>query len=254
MDALRNDDIKDYYDRQVGALNGAYEADRWHASPVKKFEYRQTVRSLKAALGSRKYERAIEVGPGDAVFTPLIRERVTGPIHLIEQSEAMLASAKGKLAAMPSISFERADFETSVPPFEADLIVASRCFEYFAHKDRAMAHFAKLLAPGGRLVVITKNPRMVTGKSARARAMHGDQVSPRKFRQLAEASGLTVETAFPAVIRWKASWSVMRALFDGIHRLGVLSNGWFYLPFITPYATESYAYVIGRAPEARRES
>lgn len=249
MNALRNEDIKEYYDRQTGGLGGAYEADRWHASPVKRFEYRQMVRALRAALGERKYERAIEVGPGDAVFTPFIRERVTGPIHLIEQSEAMLASAREKLAAMPSVSFEHSDFETSSPPFPADLIVASRCFEYFEHKDRAMAHFADLLPPGGRLIVITKNPRMLTGRSVRGRAMHGDQVTPSKMRQLARASGLAVERQFPAVVRWKAAWAPMRFAFDLVQRAGILTSGWFYIPFVTPYATESYAYVFRRATD-----
>ncbi|MBP6860231.1 MAG: GDP-mannose 4,6-dehydratase [Candidatus Pacebacteria bacterium] len=247
MDALRNTDIKEYYDRQTGGLNGAYEEDRWHATPVKRFEYRQTMRSLKRALGSRKYERAIEVGPGDAVWTPLIRERVTGPIHLIEQSEAMLESARKKLAAMPSISYEQSDFEASVPPFKADLIVLSRCFEYFANKDQAMAHIADMLAPGGRVVIITKNPRMVTSRSVQGRAMHSGQVTPGKLRQLAEAAGLAVELAFPAVVRWKAGWAPMRALFDAIHKLAIFV-GTSPLPGLT-FATESYAYVLLRKDE-----
>lgn len=245
---LTNSYVKDYYDTQVGALD-SYEQDRWHSSPVREFEYQQTARALRAALRGRVYERAIEIGPGDGVWTNIIREFVTGPMHLIEQSKEMLDGAKKKLEALSSLSFEHADFEESKPPFTADLIVASRCFEYFANKERALSHMERHLAVGGRIVIITKNPSMITGTSVRQKVLHSDQISPRKMREAVIGAGLKIESRFPAVIRLKASYAPMRSLFDVIHRIGILSKGRITLPGITKYATESYVYVLARATD-----
>ena len=235
---LTNAYVKDYYNAQVGALT-SYTDDRWHSSPVRKFEYRQTVRALQKALAGRTFEHAVEIGPGDAVFTPLIKAHVTGRLHLVEQSSEMLARAKAKLQGVAGITFEEGDFLSSNPPAGNELVIAIRCFEYFEDKPGALKKMRALLKDGGRLIIVTKNPRMVTSRPAQGKQLHSDQVSRERMQQIASAAGFTLEHAYPAVLRMKATLLPLRIAFDLIHRLSVALR--VDLPLAT-YATESYVY------------
>lgn len=241
--SLSNDYVREYYDAQVGPLS-SYEEQRWHSSPVREFEYRQTRRSLEAALAGRTFGRALEIGPGDGVWSALIRARVSGRMHLVEQSQEMLKRAQERLSPLGNITFERADFSASNPPGSNDLIIAVRCFEYFEDKEGALKKMRALLAPGGRIVIVTKNPRMLTSVPAQARTLHAAQVNRRQMAALAAAAGLRVESAYPAVLRWKAKYAPMRAAFDLMQRAAVASRGALAVPLIRTYAAESYAYIL----------
>lgn len=235
---LTNAYVKDYYNAQVGALS-SYTDDRWNSSPVRKFEYRQTVRALEKALAGRMFLSAVEIGPGDAVFTPLIKKHVEGRLHLVEQSSEMLTRAKAKLASVKDITFEEGDFLTSNPPTENELVIAIRCFEYFENKPGALKKMRALLTNTGRLVIVTKNPAMITSRPAQGKQLHSDQVSRERMQHIAAEAGFTLEHAYPAVLRMKATFSPLRIAFDLLHRLSVMFR--MELPFAT-YATESYTY------------
>lgn len=241
---LSNVFVKDYYDAQVGALPVSYEKDRWHTSPVKEFEYRQTLRALEHALGKRAYEQAIEIGPGDGVWTRQIRAHIKGNLHLIEQSEAMLSQAKHNLASVPGITFERNDFLTSNPVKNNDLIVAMRCFEYFDDKEGALKKMRNLLSASGKIIIVTKNSQLFTSRGVQDHTLHSDQLSKQDMYRLASSAGLAIEAAYPAIIRFKAALAPMRFIFDILHRIGVWSNGTLVVPILTTYATESYVYIL----------
>ncbi|MES2995153.1 MAG: methyltransferase domain-containing protein [Patescibacteria group bacterium] len=240
---LTNEYAKRYYDTQVGPLE-SYTQDRWHSSPVRAFEYRQTKRALEEALGNRTYGRALEVGPGDGVWTELIKSKVTGPLYLVEQSQEMLKRAQARFTGMEGISFEHSDFQASNPPGENDLIAAIRCFEYFDDKPGALAKMRTLLAPGGRIIIITKNAKLITTASSQNQTLHSDQLTRSDMQSLARQAGLTIEHTYPAVLRWKAAFAPMRVLFDVAHRIAVWSHGALVVPFLTERATESYVYVM----------
>jgi len=240
---LTNAYAREYYDAQVGPLS-SYQDQRWHSSPVREFEYRQTKRALLAALAGRTYKNALEIGPGDGVWTALVRERVSGALHLIEQSGEMLARAKERFAAVPGITFEHADFAASNPPGGSELIVAVRCFEYFEDKPGALKKMQTLLTPGGKLIIITKNPQMLTSVPAQGQVLHEAQISRARIHALAFGAGLRVEHVYPAILRWKAAYPVMRGLFDLLHRAAVATRGLLVVPGINTYAAESYVYVM----------
>lgn len=236
--SLTNTYVRDYYNAQVGALV-SYTNDRWHSSPVREFEYRQTVRALQKALSGRTFTNAVEIGPGDGVFTPHIRSHVAGRLYLIEQSHEMLVRAKQNLSSMTDIEYEEGDFLTSNPPKDNELVIAVRCFEYFEDKVRALKKMHGLLASNGRLVIITKNSEMVTTKSAQTKQLHSDQVSRKQMQKMAKDASFTLTHTYPAVLRMKATSFPLRIVFDLLHRLSVALR--MELPFAT-YATESYVY------------
>jgi trans-aconitate methyltransferase len=241
---LRNDLVRSHYDAQAAALAGSYEESRWHSSVTREFEYRQTARALRRALGERRYHRALEIGPGDGVWTPLIGERVRGSLHLVEQSREMLARAQERLRNQENLTFEHSDFMESHPPAQNDLIVAVRCFEYFPDKEAALGKMRELLAPGGRIVIVTKNAELLTLSPVRHKTLHSGQVSRAQMRHLASTARLTLQALYPAVLRWKAAYAPMRALFDKIHRMILYFSGVIPLPPLSTYAVESYVYVL----------
>ena len=149
---LDNPYVEKYYDAQVASLPGSYADDRWHSSPVREFEYQQTARALKKALSGCRYEKAIEIGPGDGVWTNIIHEFVTKELHLVEQSTEMFERARSRLAGLKNVTFERSDFLTSNPPAENDLIVAVRCFEYFENKEEALKKMRSYYRPADALL------------------------------------------------------------------------------------------------------
>lgn len=240
---LTDNYARDYYDTQVAPLS-SYENQRWHSSVVQEFEYRQTARALAAALAGRPYQDALELGPGDGVWTPMLRARASGRLHLVEQSKEMLVRAQERLAPLPGITYEHSDFSASNPPAGNGLIVAVRCFEYFEDKEGALKKMRDLLSPGGRIIIITKNPQMLTTAPAQGQMLHSDQVSRAQMRSLAAAAGLRVVAVYPAILRWKAVYAPMRAVFDVLHRVAVATQGLLVVPFVNTYAAESYAYVL----------
>lgn len=240
---LTNTYAKEYYDAQIAPLS-SYEQGRWHSSPIREFEYGQMKRTLEKALQGRTYRNAIEIGPGDAVWTGLLRQYVTGNIHLVEQSEEMLKRAKDKAAALGGVTFEHSDFLASRPPSAAELVTAIRCFEYFEDKLGALKKMRALLTSQGKLVIITKNPKLMTHTSVQHRTIHSGQLSRQEMQRLAREAGLTIVESYPAVLRWKASWGVMRVVFDLFHRVVVGTRGHLIVPFVNTYAAESYVYVM----------
>jgi ubiquinone/menaquinone biosynthesis C-methylase UbiE len=244
---LENTFVREYYDRQVGGLSDTYTESRWFSSPARKFEYKQTKRALAHALGNRKYASAIEIGPGDAVWTGQIADSVTGSLHLIEQSEEMYLQAKDVLKGREKITIERSDFMDANPPSTVELIVASRCFEYFSEKKPSLEKMRSLLLPKGRLIIITKNADMFTTKSVQSRLVHSDQLTKEEMVAMLEESGFVIENVFPAVTRWKIKYASMRLIFDILHRISTWSDGRIAVPLLTRYATESYVYVATRS-------
>jgi|CXWL01.1.fsa_nt_gi ubiquinone/menaquinone biosynthesis C-methylase UbiE len=239
---LKNAYVKDYYNAQVSALSSSYMDERWHTSKVKEFEYGQTKRALEKALGVEMVSRALEIGPGDGVWTSLIFSRVTGNLHLVEQSEEMLKRAKEHLVGTDGITFEQGDFLKANPPPQNDLVVAVRCFEYFDQKEVALKKIHNLLVRGGKLIVITKNAKLMTSKKVQHQTLHSDQCTRSQMEQYLRTAGFTVEAVYPAIFRLKASYPPIRFLFGLLHRLMVATQGVVRVPFET-YATESHVYV-----------
>lgn len=240
---LENTYVRDYYNKSVGAMSEGYTKNRWFSTAVGQFDYIQTKRALDKALQYRKYKSAIEIGPGDAVWTLIIKEQVTGSMHLVEQSDEMLSQAKKKLKDSTGITFERSDFLYSEVKKDIDLVISLRCFEYFENKKASVEKIFDCLAEGGRFILVTKNSRLYTTKSAQTQTVHSDQLSKREVIELLKSAGFTVEYVYPAVMRWKIKYAPMRWIFDSLHKLSVSSDGRFSIPFLESRSTESYTYI-----------
>jgi len=238
--------VRDYYNKRIGALAGTYADQRWHSSLAGEFDYKQTSRALDKALSSERYKNAVEIGPGDGVWTKKLSENVEGNIHLIEQSSEMLSQARKNIGDIRGVTFENADFMESDPQNGIDLIMAIRCFEYFSDKDAAIKKMFSMLRPGGRMILVTKNAKFITSVSVQRNTIHSDQLNKKDMKKLLVQNGFVLEGVYSATHRWKVKYRVMRHMFDILHRIIVWSKGYVHIPLLYTYATESFVYVASR--------
>lgn len=100
-------------------------------------------RILDVACGTGELERRVmEVHPAQAIVGA-------------DLTEAMLVRARTKLAAWPHVVFYQADSAAlPFPDASFDCVITCSAFHYMRHPEQVMAEFSRVLAPGGRLILI----------------------------------------------------------------------------------------------------
>jgi SAM-dependent methyltransferase len=136
----------------------AADADPW-SFETSAYEREKYDRSL-AALRPR-YVRALEIGCSIGVFTQRLARRCEELIA-VDISEHALASARSRCAALPQVTFARADVTRAFPPGSFDLIVLSEVGYYWSDADLAQARaaIAGHLRPGGDLLLVHFLPKV----------------------------------------------------------------------------------------------
>ncbi len=245
---LTNDYVRDYYNDYLEKNTKSYRDARWFSSEPTRFDYEQTKRAILAALGSKKYATALEVGPGDGAWTPFFA-KCSYTLTLLEQSDQMKERVEQliKDESLSNVTVIRGSFPKDAPHQTHDLIASIRAFEYFEDKPLALRTFASLLAPDGRMIIVTKDPRYITLRGKPQRTLHDGQVTPREFIQLANEAGLRVESYYPATMRWKSSLKLSRIFFHALHDLVVRLKTGIVAPIFAQYASESYLYLLTKA-------
>jgi predicted O-methyltransferase YrrM len=72
---LANAYVKHCFDSRIVTLPGSFTDERWHSSAIREFEYRQTERAIRKALGNRRYTRVLEIGPFTGFSALCLAER-----------------------------------------------------------------------------------------------------------------------------------------------------------------------------------
>jgi 2-polyprenyl-6-hydroxyphenyl methylase/3-demethylubiquinone-9 3-methyltransferase len=109
--------------------------------------------------GVRRGDRALDLGCGTGVFTAELADAGAAAIG-VEVAEAAIARAR---TAHPQIDFRLAPLDGPLPLEDraVDLVWASEVIEHVADTERWLREVARVLAPGGRLLVTTPNhPRL----------------------------------------------------------------------------------------------
>jgi len=238
--------VRTYYNEHLRGLEEEYTAYRWHATPATRFDYAQTARAIRGALAEDRYARVLEVGPGDGAWTPFVAER-SDALTLLDQSEEMLGRAQTRLGRYAHITYQRSDFLEYESTEKFDLIFSIRCFEYFEDQAAAMRKFYSLLAPGGKLVLVTKNRTYVSFRERAGRRLHTNMVSREEMRALLVSAGFSVRAVYGAVVRIKAGYALSRMLFGALHMVHVATGGRLTIPWFSDKLTESYLYVAKRS-------
>ena len=239
--------VREYYNAHLTSLAGSYTHERWHTTPERRFDFQQTLRALQTALSQvgATDARVLEVGPGDGVWTREVFPRAS-TLTLLDQSSEMIARAQATLGEQPKIDYYTGDFLTYTADTPYELIVAMRCFEYFENKEQAAEQIKSLLSDGGRMIMVTKNPRYRSQQDKTDKLLHTGQMTRQQIISLCERHELSVEAIYPATYRWKAVYAPMRWLFSVLHQLSLWTHGSVRVPWLEERATESYLYIISK--------
>ncbi|MBP9771672.1 MAG: class I SAM-dependent methyltransferase [Candidatus Pacebacteria bacterium] len=245
---LTNDYVRDYYNDYLEKNTKSYRDARWFSSEPTRFDYEQTKRAILGALENKRYATALEIGPGDGAWTPFFA-KCSDSLTLLEQSDQMKERVEQliKDESLSNVTVIRGSFPKDAPSQTYDLIASIRAFEYFEDKPLALRTFASLLAPNGRMIIVTKDPRYITLRGKPQRTLHDGQVTPAEFIQLATAAGLRVESHYPATMRWKSSMKLSRVFFHALHSIVVRLKTGIIAPIFAQYASESYLYLLTKA-------
>lgn len=155
---------------------------------------RRHLATIRRLLDPRPGERILEVGCGRGHLTKRLEDLgadVTGVDANPEAASEAIAR---------DVRFMRVE-QLSFPDGHFDTVVAVHALEHVAHLERAMSEMARVLRPGGAMMLIypaepirglfaVPDAIIIYRNPFRARELHRHKLRPAKVRALAEASGL----------------------------------------------------------------
>ncbi len=211
--------------REFVASEAKAERVAQHAGDRRRF-----LETLEGYARAARPPRIVEVGCGSAIDLCLLRGRVGRGLALgLDLSWDGLGAARAfaEHLAVP-IALTRGDtFALPLRSASAGLVFSQGLLEHFREPGAALAEQARVLAPGGVLVVSV--PQAFTGYTLhKRRAIRAgtwpwgweDQYSARRLRRLGESVGLRVEAVFGGQY-WRAwgepAW-VLRDLVGKVER------------------------------------
>ena len=130
-----------------------------------------TVRSLYApertveaavveAAGPGPFERVVDLGTGSGRMLTLLGARAKASVGL-DLSQQMLNIARTNVAraGLKQVELRHGDiFATRLPSASADLVVVHQVLHYLSDPISALEEAARLVAPGGRLLIVDFAP------------------------------------------------------------------------------------------------
>ena len=139
---------RDYFEELYA---GSDDPWNFETSAYEKEKYEQTL----AALGDRRFRRALEAGASIGVFTAMLAGRCDA-LLAVDVSEKAVAAARERLRDLGHVTVERRTLPEQMPRGPFDLIVASEVLYYFTREEMlaTLAAFERELAPGGVLLAV----------------------------------------------------------------------------------------------------
>lgn len=138
---------RDYFARVY-----AQSSDPWNfsTSAYEQAKYRATI----AALGGRRFARALEIGCSIGVLTSMLAEHCAA-LTAIDINDQALEAARARCAQLGNVQFALMPFPHAAPDGPFDLIVMSEVAYYWSDEDlQAAADFAATAAAGGTLELV----------------------------------------------------------------------------------------------------
>ncbi|RPI43437.1 MAG: methyltransferase domain-containing protein [Betaproteobacteria bacterium] len=131
----------------------ARRIERQYAAPAVVEQRRRTL----AALALRPGETALDIGCGPGYLTREMAKQVgcNGRVIAIDTSEPMLDLARCRCAEFAQVEFSRAD-AAALPCEDASIDVAAavQVYLFAADLDAVVREVARVLCPGGRVVIV----------------------------------------------------------------------------------------------------
>lgn len=148
-------------EREAAAQNyfreNAAEWDRIRALHVTEGEVEAAV---LAALGPGPFDLLVDLGTGTGRMLELLAGRFAKAVGF-DVNHSMLAYARGKIeeAGIVGASLRHGDlYDVALPDGSADAVVMHQVLHFLIEPAQAIAEAARILAPGGRLVIVDFAP------------------------------------------------------------------------------------------------
>jgi ubiquinone/menaquinone biosynthesis C-methylase UbiE/DNA-binding transcriptional ArsR family regulator len=116
--------------------------------------------AIVGAVGDRPLGRVLDVGTGTGRMLQLLADRADRAVGL-DTSHSMLSVARANLERAGVANWELRQGDVHSPPLDGasfDLVVIHQVLHYLDDPPRAISEAARLVAPGGRLLVVDFAP------------------------------------------------------------------------------------------------
>lgn len=158
-DQARADQVRAEREAAAQAYFDAHAAewDRIRALHVSESEVEA---AIGRALGAQRFDLLVDLGTGTGRMLELLADRYSRGLG-IDISAAMLASARARLsrAGLTHAHVRHGDlYDLMLPAGSADAVVMHQVLHFLGDPARAVREAARLLAPGGRLLIVDFAP------------------------------------------------------------------------------------------------
>ncbi len=151
--------VRDERARAAAEYFNAHAAE-WDAMRSLHVAESEVEAAIRATLGAAPIGRLVDIGTGTGRMIELFGEAARSVIG-IDRSPEMLRLARAKLAraGLEHAELRQGDFHVlPLPSACADTVIIHQVLHYAQQPETAVAEAARLLAPGGRLLVVDFGP------------------------------------------------------------------------------------------------
>jgi ArsR family transcriptional regulator len=138
----------------------ARNASQWERLRTLYVSEADVERAIVEIIGARRFRRLVDLGAGTGRMLTLLGPLADEALGL-DLSQQMLNIARSNLseASLPKVEVRHGDiFNTGLADGYADLVVVHQVLHYLSEPAAAVAEAARIVAPGGKLVVVDFAP------------------------------------------------------------------------------------------------
>ena len=119
--------------------------------------------AIKRAAGDGPFERVVDLGTGSGRMLTLLGKSAKMSVGLdLSQNMLNIARANVTKAGLDKVELRHGDiFATRLPEHSADLVLVHQVLHYLADPAAAVAEAARLVMPGGRLLIVDFAPHQL---------------------------------------------------------------------------------------------
>jgi ArsR family transcriptional regulator len=116
--------------------------------------------AIERAAGPGPFERVVDLGTGSGRMLTLLGKKAKMSIGLdLSQNMLNIARANVARAGLDKVELRHGDiFATRLPAQSADLVLVHQVLHYLADPSSAVAEAARLVSPGGKLLIVDFAP------------------------------------------------------------------------------------------------
>ncbi|GAA0638012.1 ArsR/SmtB family transcription factor [Brevundimonas lenta] len=116
--------------------------------------------AILEAAGDGPFERVVDLGTGSGRMLTLLGKKARMSVGLdLSQNMLNIARTNVARAGLDKVELRHGDiFSTRLPQHSADLVLVHQVLHYLADPASAVAEAARLVAPGGRLLIVDFAP------------------------------------------------------------------------------------------------